>query len=75
MMSILDALLTLFQVVVYGTCFMCLSYLIFAVVKDVYVLNVKPYFEHNREMTPKKKKLKQTLMDHYLYEKEGYKSD
>ena len=54
---------------------MCLSYLIFAVVQDVYILNIKPYFEYNREMTPKKKKLKQTLMDHYLYEKEGYKSD
>ena len=75
MMSIFDLILTLFQVVVYGTCGMCLSYLIFAVIYDVYILNIKPYFTHNREMTPKKKKLKQTLMDHYLYEREGYKSD
>ena len=75
MMSIFEFILTLFQVVVYGTCFICLSYLIFAVIQDVYILNIKPYFEYNREMTPKKKKLKQTLMDHYLYEKEGYKSD
>tara|TARA_B100000900_G_C20600868_1_gene725531 strand:+ start:5715 stop:5942 length:228 start_codon:yes stop_codon:yes gene_type:complete len=75
MMSIFDLILTLFQFVVYGTCGMCLSYLIFAVIYDVYILNIKPYFTHNREMTPRKKKLKQTLMDHYLYEKEGYKSD
>lgn len=75
MMSIFEFILTLFPVVVYGTCGMCLSYLIFAVIYDVYILNIKPYFEYNREMTPKKKKLKQTLMDHYLYEKEGYKSD
>lgn len=74
-MSIFEFILTLFPVVVYGICFMCLSYLIFAVIYDVYILNIKPYFTHNREMTPKKKKLKQTLMDHYLYEKEGYKSD
>ena len=74
-MSIFDLILTLFQVVVYGTCGMCLSYLIFAVIYDVYILNIKPYFTHNREMTPKKKKLKQTLMDHYLVEREGYKSD
>ncbi len=74
-MSIFDLILTLFQFVVYGTCGMCLSYLIFAVIYDVYILNIKPYFTHNREMTPRKKKLKQTLMDHYLYEKEGYKSD
>lgn len=74
-MSIFDLILTLFQVVVYGTCGMCLSYLIFAVIYDVYILNIKPYFTHNREMTQRKKKLKQTLMDHYLYEKEGYKSD
>ena len=74
-MSIFDLILTLFQVVVYGACGMCLSYLIFAVIYDVYILNIKPYFTHNREMTPRKKKLKQTLMDHYLYEKEGYKSD
>ena len=74
-MSIFDLILTLFQVVVYGTCGMCLSYLIFAVIYDVYTLNIKPYFTHNREMTPRKKKLKQTLMDHYLVEREGYKSD
>ena len=74
-MSIFDLILTLFQVVVYGTCGMCLSYLIFAVIYDVYILNIKPYFTHNREMTPRKKKLKQTLMDHYLVEREGYKSD
>ena len=74
-MSIFDLILTLFQVVVYGTCGMCLSYLIFAVIYDVYILNIKPYFTHNREMTPMKKKLKQTLMDHYLVEREGYKSD
>jgi len=75
MMSIFDLILTLFQIVVYGTCGMCLSYLIFAVIYDVYILNIKPYFIHNREMTPRKKKLKQTLMDHYLVEREGYKSD
>ena len=74
-MSIFDLILTLFQIVVYGTCGMCLSYLIFAVIYDVYILNIKPYFTHNREMTPRKKKLKQTLMDHYLVEREGYKSD
>ena len=74
-MSIFNLILTLFQIVVYGICGMCLSYLIFAVIYDIYIINVKPYFIHNREMTPSKKKLKQTLMDHYLYEKEGYKSD
>lgn len=74
-MSIFDLILNLFQIVVYGTCGACLSYLIFAVIQDAYILNIKPYFTHNREMTPKKKKLKQTLMDHYLYEREGYKFD
>ena len=57
-MSIFDLILTLFQVVVYGTCGLCLSYLIFAVIYDVYILNIKPYFTHNREMTPKEKKVK-----------------
>ena len=55
MMSIFDLILTLFQVVVYGTCGICFSYLIFAVIYDVYILNIKPYFTHNREMTPRKK--------------------
>lgn len=72
-MSILNLILTLCQVVVYAICFMSLCFLVFSVVQ--YVMNIKPYFKHDREMTPKKKKLKQTLIDHYLYEKEGYKSD
>lgn len=65
----------LFSVVVYGTCFMCLCYLISIVINYRYRFNITTYFEHNREMTPKKKKLKQTLMDNYLYEREGYKFD
>ena len=68
-MSILHLIYTLFQVVIYGTCFMSLCLLVFSVVQHV------SNFEYNREMTPKKKRLKQTMLDHYLYEKEGYKSD
>jgi len=48
---------------------MSLCLLVFSVVQHV------SNFEYNREMTPKKKRLKQTMLDHYLYEKEGYKSD
>ena len=68
-MSILHLIYTLFPVVIYGTCFMSLCFLVFSVVQHV------SNFEYNREMTPKKKRLKQTMIDHYLYEKEGYKSD
>ena len=53
---------------------MCIKLFNIRIIYDVYILNIKPYFTHNREMTPRKK-LKQTLMDHYYMKKEGYKSD
>ena len=54
-MSILHLIYTLFQVVIYGTCFMSLCLLVFSVVQHV------SNFEYNREMTPKKKRLKHLL--------------
>lgn len=52
-------------------CIVALFVLLYCLIQDLCINNTKP----KRGMTARKKKLKQKLIDHYLVEKEGYKTD
>lgn len=67
----LSFLFYFFSFIFFFICITGLVVLLYCLIQDVCISNTKP----KKGMTLKKKKLKQTLMDHYLYEKKGYKSD